>query len=424
MADRRAFSPSLGAVLGFWSALGCAGQSAAPRSTLATPAEPLGRASLLRPAKTATQERDATVSEILRGYTARKAALARAQVENLAAIDLGGAPCSWKAIIERTAWTVPIPFRSRSTEPPFVRFSSGVLAVEFAQGAPTAANVMSEGGGIVLHAFADVHDLQFYPSHTLTLDGFVRLHASAQLSVSRVHDTQLDFSYPLSDTIGLTVEPARVTAHVPCSAVALVEQPDGFAPRDKRCSADSVLLEAAFVPLTATPGGRVVARLAVESYAAVEILERRAGHVRVEIARDDHTLFGWVPLRAVNHDDDLGYLACHGTGQLRDSPTWSVNATARCSIDLPLSVEQGSKRSPVGMIRAQTTFKIVARQRDTVSVDFYQDAGLLPEPNTTFVIDATALTSCRVRTPPRLSERPSLSVNQATSRQSQPQNQP
>jgi hypothetical protein len=395
------FSLSLGAGMGLWTVLGCAGPSAPPRPTLAAHLGPLGRASTLRAVETAALERDATVSEILSGYTARKAALARAKVESLAAIDLGNVPCSWKAIVERG---LPIPFRSRPGQPPFAHFSRGVLAAKLEQRTPTTANVLSDGGGIVLRAVADVQDLSFYPAHPLTLSGFVRLHASARLSASRVDNAELDSSYQLSETGGLAVAPERVSATVPCSAVALVEQPRGFAQRPDRCSTASVLSKSPSVPLATTPGGRVVARLAVRDDAAVEVLERRAGQVRVELWRDDHTLFGWVPLRALNHDA-LEYFACHGKGQISDHQSWSIDETARCSMDIPLTVEQGSERSRVGLIRAGTTFKIVARHGDTAGVDFYEDAGLRLDRSAAFVIDPAALTACRVRTPPGLGER-------------------
>jgi hypothetical protein len=208
MAGGLASSLLLSALLA-WAASGCVGQSAAPQAALlAAPVTP-------RTAETsAVLERDATVMEILRSYKARKAAVWPANFERLAAIDLSGAPCAWKALFDRT---FPIPFRVRQGQPPFVRFSSGVLAVRAERGAPTAVSVMSDGGGIILHAVADVGDLGFYPVHPLTVGGFVRLHASARLSVSRIENRGVDarISSPTPAILRLHLPASRRRFRVP-----------------------------------------------------------------------------------------------------------------------------------------------------------------------------------------------------------------
>ena len=384
----------LSGVLALWTALACAEQAALPSKPFATPASVAGKSST--PATAETSGR--ADQQALQRRDARNAVLAQANAEHLAAIDLGGAPCSWKALIARTA---PIPFRSSPGQAPFVRFSRGVLAARVERGAPTTAYVMSDGGGIVLHAFADVRELSFYPAHALTLNGFVRLHASAPISVSHVENAQLDFSYRLSDEIGLRVDPARVSVTVPCSAVALVEQREAFDANADRCSTTSVLTKSRGVPLAITSNGPVIARLAIEDYAAVDILERRANQVRVDISRADDTIFGWVPVRAVSEGVTLG---CHGGGGagVGEGQSFSIDETARCLQDIPLAIEQGSKRSQVGFIRAETSFKIVARGSESVRVGFFADSGLLFQDSAMFVIDASALSSCRVRSPPGL----------------------
>ena len=69
---------SRSAALALWSALACAERSAGtPHVALATPASSVGEASTLRTARPSrAAEPDTTILEILRGYKARKAALA------------------------------------------------------------------------------------------------------------------------------------------------------------------------------------------------------------------------------------------------------------------------------------------------------------------------------------------------------------
>lgn len=365
-------------------------QSAAPKPAM----QPAAQAS---PAA----NRRSAVSEILRSYSARKAARARADAERLAAIDFGAEPCAWKALLARA---VKIPLRLQPDLPPFARFHRGVFAAKLEQGSRPAATVMSDAGGIVLHAVVALPDLGFYPARPLTLNGFVRLHASAELAVSRAEDAQLDVSYRLFDYPGLRVDPARVSARVPCSDVALVEQREAFERRSEGGAAGT-LLKSSAITLRSTPGGRVIARLAIEEHVGVTVLEQRGDQVQIELPRLDDTIFGWVPSLALRQDG-LGYLTCHGCGHIDEGGhTPSIDETARCSTDVPLSIEQGSKRRQVGLIRAGTTFRLVGTHAGSVSVDFYRDAGLQREPGAAFAIDETMLKSCRVRTPPRLSER-------------------
>jgi len=144
-------------------AVACAGQTSAPRPAPGSALSVL----VTQPAPRATETSAPVVGE----------------AEHPVAIDDESAPCSWKALIERSDWTHPFPLRLRPGEPPFVRSVGGVFAARFESGSPTMASVTHDSGGVVLHALAEARDLVFFSARPLTLGGFVRLHSSARLSL-------------------------------------------------------------------------------------------------------------------------------------------------------------------------------------------------------------------------------------------------
>lgn len=85
----------------------------------------------------------------------------------------------------------------------------------------------------------------------------------------------------------------------PCSQAALLKRHFEAGPSDSQSSDLAELLPSPSVPLTVTPGGPVVARLAVAG-GCVTVLERRADQVRVLIDREDDSLVGWIRARQVH----------------------------------------------------------------------------------------------------------------------------
>jgi hypothetical protein len=318
----------------------------------------------------------------------------REDLQHLDELD-ADAPCSWKAILESR---VAVAFRLAGGVPPFGYSHGGVFAAQLAKDRPKLFHVTSDAGGFVVHAWAQTNDVLFYPAAPLVLAGFVDLHSGARLRLSRASETTARFSYELATT-DVAVWPTHVTEPAPCSQASLLDRHFEADPSDGRSDDVALLAASSSLPLTLTPTGPPVARLTVQSR-CVKVLERRADHARVLIARDDDSLVGWIPSRQLGMHagcpGTLGHGQGGGSNPFRDVPLPS----ARCSRDVPLGIEQGSKRELVGFIRADTHFNLVESGPNQTRITA-RDTGLLLD-KASFFVATSHLASCAIHAPPGL----------------------
>ena len=75
-----------------------------------------------------------------------------------------------------------------------------------------------------------------------------------------------------------------------------------------------------------------------------------------------------------------------------------LQQTARCAQEVPLGIEQGSRRQLVGYIRARTQF-IISERRPELTLITARDIGLMPH-EASFYVETSSLESCTIHAPP------------------------
>lgn len=339
---------------------------------------------------------DRLLAELVSARNARWAKRLREDEQHLAELNADGAPCSWKAMLGPNA---RVAFRLTSGAQPFAYLDGGVFAARFSTDAPEQFQVKSDNGGFVVQAFARGADISFHPTVALVLGGFVHLHPSAVLGVSRASETTALLSYELDPSASVGVEPRRLTNEAPCSRASLLERRFPLDPSAGGSADVADLVAASKVPLKATPEGPVVARLTVDAR-CVKVLERRADQVRVLIERDDDSLVGWIGTGQLDPKPGCTATLGHGAGRSARDVSDLAMETARCAQEVPLGVEQGSRRKLVGFIRADTHFVITGRRPDRVLVTA-RDMDLTAN-KARFYVPTSSLASCTIHAPPSL----------------------
>jgi hypothetical protein len=95
----------------------------------------------------------------------------------------------------------------------------------------------------------------------------------------------------------------------------------------------------------------------------------------------------------------------HGAGT-RSRGQGFVQQTTRCTREVPLGVEQGSKRELVGFIRVGTPFTIT-KCRPDLAMTTARDMGPMPY-QARFFVETSRLASCTMHAPPSLGDAPPL----------------